>query len=353
MSDHQHANDEDVIAISIVDFSILILCIFILIHFIKYILNKNNYNLGESLHTSKYNLFRISDIICLLAIILYFFTIIILLAHDILHFIDIDPDYYCIQLGVSQWILFFIARVMLQASFAFKLFVTFHGSAITYNNYVYIILFTSIFCLFCYGIYIVVIMGENEEILSPLSHHYATILSLIFTSTDFVLIMLIAYLFISKLYVGIKLMNITDSSDNMLCNQSMMESNKAFLNAISKYSLLTTFISIMVMTQLVTLWIISIHYDHDDEVHVEYLQHCISTIVVSIDLVCLYLSCRLTKPLYAKICKYPHKFCNKLCEKTILIKYKRFKDEVKLRDIQITPTATPTPKTPTTKTPTT
>ena len=328
--DHAHNADGDVIAISIIDFLILILCILILIHFTKYMLNKKNYNFNQSVK-DKDNLFRIGDIICLTTIILYGITIIILIAHDILHFSKVDSEYYHVDLGITQWILFLIARIMLQISFAYKLYSTFCGSAMSHNNYVYIILSVAIFGLFVYGMYIVILMGINEDILSPLSHNFTTIL--LFTAADFALIMVIAYLFVSKLYSVMKLMN-ADSSHSNTLNDNQMGNDKTFLNAISKYSLLTVIISIVVIIQLISLWFISIYYDHDEE-HTEYLQHCVSTVVIFIDVICLYLSCRLTKSLYNKICKYPHKCCNKLCKKAILINYRLFNsDEIQMRKMQ-------------------
>ena len=83
---------------------------------------------------------------------------------------------------------------------------------------------------------------------------------------------------------------------------------------------MATIISIGVIVHLFALWIISTNYDHDDEVRVEYAQHCVSTVVIFIDTICLYLSCRLSKQIYEKFCKYPHKCCTFLCDKTIDIK---------------------------------
>ena len=329
--DHDHDAGADVITISIIDFLILILCILILIKFIRYTLNKENYTFGQSVN-EKNNLFRIGDIISLVTIFLYGITIIIVVIHDILHFIDIGGNWnYHFDLGITQWILFLMARIMLQTSFAFKLYSTFCGSALKYHIAVYVILSVSIIALFGYGVYMTIAMGISGEIVSPLSHNFA--IYLIFTGLDFMLIMVIAFLFIAKLYAVMKLMN-ADSPD-ILYNNSMMNSNKNFLNAISKYSLLTTIISIIVIIQLLSLWLISVHYDHDDEVHVEYLQHCVSTVVIFIDLICLYLSCRLTKKLYDKLCKYPHKCCNKLCEKTMLVNYTIFNQkEIELKKMQ-------------------
>ena len=319
--DHDHDHDGDLIALSIVDFLILILCIPILIHFIKYILDEKNYNFGQD------TLFRNGDIICFISIALYGLTIFIVVFHDILHFVDLDTviwDYHY-QLGIIQWILFFMARITLHISFTYRIYSTFWASALKYNNIIYSVLYFAIICLFGYGIYIIITMWINKEILSPLSNDFTTML--IFIAADFTLIMVISYLFISKLYIIMKLHHKnTDSFDDNLSEnkQIIMKSNDNFLNAISKYSLLTTIISIVVFIQLFSLWFISVYYHNDNELHVEYLKHTISTLVIFIDIICLYLSCRLSKKLFDRACKHPHKCCIKLCQKALWVNYKIF-----------------------------
>merc|ERR1711933_305137 len=60
--------------------------------------------------------------------------------------------------------------------------------------------------------------------------------------------------------------------------------------------------------------LISVYYVDEEEVHVEYLQHCISTVIIFMDTMCLYFSCKVAKGPYSKICKYPHRCYVKLCE---------------------------------------
>ena len=80
-----------------------------------------------------------------------------------------------------------------------------------YNGWIYVVLFVTMYELLCYAIFTVVILGNkgdplDKQIIVPLSHDFATMLFLIFTAVDFTLIMVITYLFISKLYKLMKLM---------------------------------------------------------------------------------------------------------------------------------------------------
>ena len=106
--DHgEHASDADVVIISVVDIGILILCCMIVVHFIRYL--KENRRLSKEVATS---LFYKADIVCLSTIVLYTIIIMILIVHDILHLIELEARFH-FEMGITQWILFFIARTWL------------------------------------------------------------------------------------------------------------------------------------------------------------------------------------------------------------------------------------------------
>jgi len=145
----------------------------------------------------------------------------------------------------------------------------------------------------------------------------------IYTACDVILIGILTYLFIHKLYE--LLLMIYDEDNNHL----FKEENKSFLNAMAKYSLITTIIGMSLIIQFICLFVIATHYVHAEEINVEYLQHCISTIAIMIDLCCLYLSGKVAKKIFDVVCKYPHqKCCLLLCTKIIRV---RFDKETKVQ----------------------
>ena len=206
--DHGHGAEADIIIISVIDIIITILCMIIVVHFIRYLV-KYNENYKSKIKDAN-NWFIRTDIFCLITILIYSVIIVIVVIHDILHFVGSEGSFH-FELGLTQWILFFIGRVSLQLSFLSKLYATFWGSAYKYSISILIILLILIIGLFGYGIYIVISMGIHQEVLDPLSHDF--VLILIFTGLDFALIMTIAYLFVSKLYVFMKLWNDRERSE--------------------------------------------------------------------------------------------------------------------------------------------
>ena len=315
----EHGFEVDILVISIIDFAIAILCTIMVILFLKYIFKVKHSD----------NPFKKNDILSLSSIISYTLTIYIVIVHDILHMIELDGPFH-FEFGITQWVTFFMGRILLQLSFLTKLVTVFRRSALKYHKCIPISLLILIISLFGYGVYILIIMGLNHEILSPLSHDFMTIL--IFVAADFATIMIITFLFLRNLYGILKRSNKRDKH------------NFQFLAAISKYSLLATIISIAVIIQFIALYIISISYHHEDEVNIEYLQHCISTVIIFIDTTCLYLSCKLAVKLYQKTCKYPHLCCTRLCQRWVKIKYGLGGDSIKNVEFEMTGIPSQTPR---------
>ena len=206
----------------------------------------------------------------------------------------------------------------------FKLYTVFAGSALNYSLKVFIIFGALLFGLFGYGMYISIYMWLNHEVLSPLSHDFEQVL--VFVFADFLLILSIAFMFVRKLFNLMRTIKKTSMDDSG-------ENNEPLMNAIAKYSLLTTVISIVVILQFIALFLISVYYHDEEEVHVEYLQHCISTVIIFMDTMCLYFSCKVAKGPYSKICKYPHQCYVKLCQKYMGVEDQNKKIDLKLEKV--------------------
>eukprot|EP01083_Nonionella_stella_P042064 113806_1 len=323
MDNHDHEHDEhgleaDILPISIVDILIAILCMVMIIHFVIYLKNEQR---------------TLPDIITFVTILFYFISILIILIHDILHFIEdsevqsIEASFH-LELGIVQWFVFFISRALLQFSFLCKLFAVFHGSTLKYNKNVFLMVGLYISGLLVFGIVIVIQMAVMHSV-DPTETNMQ--FALIYTAFDVMLIGILVYLFVRKLYNLLLMMNSvggggggspTSESANSPGNFPIfIEENKLFLGAMAKYSLITTTIGMSLIIQFVCLFIVSTHYAHANEVNIEYLQHCISTISIMIDLFCVYLSCKLSKRIYDVLCKYPHqKCCLLLCQQIVCVR---------------------------------
>merc|ERR1712045_301075 len=82
----------------------------------------------------------------------------------------------------------------------------------------------------------------------------------------------------------------------------------------------------------ICIFVIAAYYVHPNEINIEYLQDCTSTIAIMIDILCLYLSCRLSTRIYDVMCQCPHqKCCVLLCTQIVRV---RFKNESEMAPIQ-------------------